>query len=78
MRTPGARLRDKAAAIVALNNVGKQLYAWDKEPDIHQMARAEEPQSPLADAIDLPNTADLCWLPGLARPGTGQRAGQGS
>jgi len=36
MRTPGARLRDKAAAVVAINNVGKQSYAWDKEPDIHQ------------------------------------------
>jgi hypothetical protein len=52
MRSPRARLRDKAAAVVAINNVGKQLYAWDRESDIHQMAQAEE-AGPLANAIDV-------------------------
>jgi hypothetical protein len=44
------RLRDKAAAILALNNVGKQLYAWEPEPSLEEMARAE---SPLHNAINL-------------------------
>jgi hypothetical protein len=43
MRSSEVRLRDKAAAVLALKSVGTQLYAWDNEPDIHEVERAKHP-----------------------------------
>jgi hypothetical protein len=36
------RLREMAAAVVALKSVGTQLYGWDREPDVREMERAKD------------------------------------
>jgi hypothetical protein len=45
------RLRDKAAAALAINSIGKSLFGWDREADINEMERVSS--HPLTHAVNL-------------------------
>lgn len=53
------RLRDQAAAMLAIKAVGNQLYGWDREPDLKRMKRpgtsyaAAEPAENPTGAVNL-------------------------